>query len=230
MSFLLPSLSLGFEPEENEVVYLKRRLREEKARAAKAEKARREAEARCHEAEREKAVYRMLARRWQNRLNAMIEAQQRRDPQGVNPPAMAVDMVQDALGDLLNEGVGGLAGLRVLLQQHLDGDESQGDEEVGSDGEQDYDENEAEDMDHNMEDDASEVDEESLPQDDGVVGMLEFYEEESEANSSVAEVEVGPEAASLPVGDHDSVMEDVESAKIRSYDQPRTVSISSDDL
>jgi hypothetical protein len=34
----------------------------------------------------------------------------------------------------------------------------------------------------------------------------------------------------LPVGDHDSVMEDVESAKIRSYDQPRTVSISSDDL
>jgi hypothetical protein len=131
---------------------------------------------------------------------------------------------------LLNEGVGGLAGLRVLLQQHLDGDESQGDEEVGSDGEQDYDENEAEDMDHNMEDDASEVDEESLPQDDGVVGMLEFYEEESEADSSVAEVEVGPEAASLPVGDHDSVMEDVESAKIRSYDQPRTVSISSDDL
>ena len=43
-----------FEPELNETDYLKRRLREEKAKAAKAEKARREAEERCLAAERER--------------------------------------------------------------------------------------------------------------------------------------------------------------------------------
>jgi hypothetical protein len=44
----------GFEPEPNETDYLKRRLREEKDKSAKAERARREAEARCLEAERER--------------------------------------------------------------------------------------------------------------------------------------------------------------------------------
>jgi hypothetical protein len=45
---------LGFEPEPNKTDYLKRRLREEKAKLAKAERARREAEERCLAAEREK--------------------------------------------------------------------------------------------------------------------------------------------------------------------------------
>ena len=43
-----------FEPEQNETDYLKRRLREEKAKAAQAERARREAEERCLAAERER--------------------------------------------------------------------------------------------------------------------------------------------------------------------------------
>jgi hypothetical protein len=47
----------GFEPEPNETDYLKRRLREEKAKSAKAERARREAEARCLEAERERVSF-----------------------------------------------------------------------------------------------------------------------------------------------------------------------------
>jgi hypothetical protein len=44
----------GFEPEVSEIDYLKRRLREEKVKSANAERARREAEARCHAAERER--------------------------------------------------------------------------------------------------------------------------------------------------------------------------------
>ena len=51
---LLPYNAIGFEPEQNETDYLRRRLREEKAKAAKAEKARREAEERCLAAERER--------------------------------------------------------------------------------------------------------------------------------------------------------------------------------
>jgi hypothetical protein len=47
----------GFEPEPNETDYLKRRLREEKAKSAKAERARREAESRCLEAERERVSF-----------------------------------------------------------------------------------------------------------------------------------------------------------------------------
>ena len=49
--------SLGFEPEQNETGYLKRRLREEKAKTAKADRARREAEERCIAAERERVSY-----------------------------------------------------------------------------------------------------------------------------------------------------------------------------
>lgn len=44
----------GFQPEQNETEYLKQRLRQEKAKFLKAEKARKEAEARCLAAERER--------------------------------------------------------------------------------------------------------------------------------------------------------------------------------
>jgi hypothetical protein len=47
-------MSSGFEPKPSEIDYLKRRLREEKAKLVKAETTRREAEARCHAAERER--------------------------------------------------------------------------------------------------------------------------------------------------------------------------------
>jgi len=47
-------VSTGFEPKPSEIDYLTRRLREEKAKLAKAETARREAEARCDAAERER--------------------------------------------------------------------------------------------------------------------------------------------------------------------------------
>ena len=215
------NLYAGFEAEEDEVVYLKRRLREEKARAARAEKSRREAEERCRDAERERAMYRMLARRWHNRLNTAIDQQQ--NPHGQNHPVMAVDMVDDALGDIVmnGDGVGGLAGLRMLLDQHLD-DEVQSEEE-NEDEVQDT--SEDEDMDHHSVDDEMEDNEVVNVDARGAYDMLEFSGDDHQP-------EPVPVAASLSSNESvaDSVeMEDVETAKRRAY-QPRTVSISSDDL
>jgi len=68
-------LNSGFAPDRNNVEYLKTRLQEEKDKAAKAEQARLDLEARCQVAERERDVYRLLARRWQSRLQEVLEAQ-----------------------------------------------------------------------------------------------------------------------------------------------------------
>lgn len=57
-----------FEPPQSEEGMLRQRLSEEHENSRKAHAARIEAEARCHLAERERDVYRLLARRWQSRL------------------------------------------------------------------------------------------------------------------------------------------------------------------
>jgi hypothetical protein len=55
----------GFDTPLSEVEVLKRRLKEEKEKADRANKARLEAEARCHLAEKERDIYRLLALRAQ---------------------------------------------------------------------------------------------------------------------------------------------------------------------
>eukprot|EP00804_Cyclotella_cryptica_P007699 CCRYP_001323-RA/>CCRYP_001323-RA protein AED:0.13 eAED:0.13 QI:294/1/1/1/1/1/6/111/561 len=236
-----------FEPEENEVVYLRRRLREEKAKTARAEKARREAEERCNAAEREKAVHRMLARRWHNRLNGFLVAQQdqgrqQQDHHAVSNPAVAMGVLEDVLVSFLDRREGGLAGLRLMLQQQLGEDDirdDDGDDNVESDREEEEGENEVEDMDHDMEEDDIESEEDIEHQEEEDDDFLEFFDSNSESESevlSVAEVETAPVAASLSsveslIADNDSVMMEVSgSTKIRAHDQPRTVSISSADL
>lgn len=61
-----------FEPPQSEVSYLKQRLVEQQEISRKANEARVKAEARSHAAERERDVYRLLARRWQSRLQLML--------------------------------------------------------------------------------------------------------------------------------------------------------------
>lgn len=65
-----------FEPAQSEEAFLRQRLLEEQESARKAHQARLEAEARCHIAERERDVHRLLARRWQNRLQTLMQQQQ----------------------------------------------------------------------------------------------------------------------------------------------------------
>lgn len=210
------------------MVYLKRRLREEKARAARAEQARREAEERSRDAEREKAMHRMLARRWHNRLNAVLAAQeQHRAPQAEIQPAIALDLVDDTIGGFLHGGgnVGGLAGLRALLQQHLDEDLHQAEEQDESEESEEEEEDEVEEMDHEMEEVEPDVEE---PQQEDI-SLFDLLEDDHQSVDDVGDV---PLAAGLPQPESidDSVMMDVDSAKRRAYDQPRTVSISSGDL
>ena len=66
----------GFDTEESEAVATKKRLLEEQSNVAKANAARLDAETRCHMAERERDMYRLLARRWQSRLNIVLQQQQ----------------------------------------------------------------------------------------------------------------------------------------------------------
>ena len=69
------SFSIGFEPKQSELDYLKMRLREEQANTERAQQACMEAESKCHVIERERDIYRILARRWQSRLRVVLNRQ-----------------------------------------------------------------------------------------------------------------------------------------------------------
>jgi protein-L-isoaspartate O-methyltransferase len=218
-----------FEPVQNETDYLKRRLREEKAKTAKAEKARREAEERCLAAERERAVYRLLARRWQSRLNTLLSQQERQDEN-----ARLQDEAAEELSDLLdlaggahgNEAVQGenqstLSGLRSMLQQ-LSGNTNNGGDDNGSNNEANVAGDELMEEDEGREN-------QDQSDDEGDDDLLEFLEDEDGSESD--------DFASVAEEDSDDnssvVMEDVDttiSKGERAVDQPRSVSMSSDDL
>jgi hypothetical protein len=67
-----PLVCTGFETEKSETDFLRQRLAEEQANAQRANERRLEAEARLATLERERDVYRMLARRWQTRYESMM--------------------------------------------------------------------------------------------------------------------------------------------------------------
>ncbi|KAL7534664.1 hypothetical protein ACHAXR_006022 [Thalassiosira sp. AJA248-18] len=213
-----------FVPEQNETDYLKRRLREEKAKTAKAEKARREAEERCLAAERERAVYRLLSRRWQARLNLLLSQQDRQDEN-----ARQQDEAAEEVSDLLDLAGGAqnndnaavrfenrstLSGLRAMLQQ-LSGDDALNEDDDSEEEEADVDNMEEDDTGENQDHD-----------DD----LLDFLEDENESDAD----EFFVPAVEEDSDENDSVvMEDVDDALAkgqRAADQPRTVSMSSDDL
>lgn len=61
-----------FKAPESEVEMLRRRWKEERENAEKANRARLEAESRCHLAERERDIHQLMARRWKSRLHAQL--------------------------------------------------------------------------------------------------------------------------------------------------------------
>jgi len=198
-----------FEPKPREIDYLKRRLREEKDKLAKAETACREAEARCHAAERERAVYRLLALRWQSRMNSLLN---RQGHQGVNAQQNEVFAdISDSL-DLRDINNSTLAGLRAIMQQLHDNVNN-------------------EDVDNDSDESSSVADNE-----DGVEDMEEDDAEENQVHSDEDEVESDlDEFASVADEDlhEDDLMEDVGRSigtGQRAIDQPRSISMSSDDL
>lgn len=225
-----------FKPEQNEADYLRRRLREEKAKVAKAEKACREAEERRVAVERERAVYRLLARRWQSRLNLLLSQHERQDEN-----ARQQDMAAEDLSDLLDlagaagdqnndnsaerfENQSTLPGLRTMLQL-MDGDDDvqHEDEDNDSEGETNAADEEPDEI--NMEEDSVE---ENQGYSSGGGDLLESLGEQysdSDEFLSVAEEEFNENDSVLM----EDVNDDVGKGQ-RADDQPRTVSMSSDDL
>ena len=256
--FQLFSISFytGFAPEQSETDFLKRRLKEERAKVANAERARREAEARCLSAERERAVYRLLARRWQSRLNALLSQQQQQDhdEQGESNAVHHQHRAAEDLLDLLDSGTGNnnnavlfrvgdrstlAAGLRAMIQEQLNDVGNNDNGEDGEDGvdseEDDEDEGGAIDMDEDhSEDGRSEEEEDSGGEEEESDDARDANNEEEE---DLLEYLADENESIMSSRDRNNsvVMEDVEdfvltSGGQRSADQPRTVSVSSYDL
>ena len=248
----------GFAPEQSETDFLKRRLKEERAKVAKAERARREAEARCLSAERERAVYRLLARRWQSRLNALLSQQQQQDhdEQGESNAVHHQHRAAEDLLDLLDSGTGNnnnnnnavlfrvgdrstlAAGLRAMIQEQLNDVGNNDNEEDGVDSEDDdEDEGGAIDMDEDhSEDGRSEEEEDSAEEEEESDDAEEAIDNEEEEEDLLEYLADENESIMSSRDRNNSVvMEDVEDLVLtsggqRSADQPRTVSVSSYDL
>jgi len=164
---------LGFKPEQNETDYLKRRLREEKLKNANLERARREAEEKCAAAERERSVYKMLARRWQSRLDTLLNEHQE---QGDNDAEQDLLDLADGIRDdetaiVNNRNRSALSNLRDILQNINSDDEEDNMEEPGDeDMNMDLEENEIEGDEVDEDEFASAVEEEEdINEEDSVV-------------------------------------------------------------
>jgi len=245
-----------FEREETETEFLRKRLHEEQANAAKAQQARLEAEARCLVAERERDVYRLLARRWQSRVQVLLQQQrQLASSSGISPssPAVAATVGAESVASLdmliTGEERAAIFGLGAMLRDVADDDHSssendlilQQQEEHGE--EMDEDEDESESISPNVTNDEQQLidilHENGDDSDDDE--EIEFHSLQSEDDS--------PSAAATSVSkgghremDNDSIVmgdsDDFEEQHIvtnsisvhHRQNQPRTVSMSIDDL
>lgn len=122
-----------FEPPMDELEYLRKRLRDEQANTERANRARLEAESRCQLAERERDVYRLLARRWRTRLN---------DSRGVNNDAVEDNIEEVAAAMLLGgrEPMGGFGLGRLFRRFRARAMDTDSDEEGQEDDEESDDE------------------------------------------------------------------------------------------
>mmetsp|Transcript_19877 Transcript_19877/g.29871 ORF Transcript_19877/g.29871 Transcript_19877/m.29871 type:complete len:497 (+) Transcript_19877:124-1614(+) len=113
-----------FEPPQSNEDFLRHRLKEEEENCRKAHDARMEAEARCHMAERERDVYRLLARRLQARMQLLI---QQNGESAIENANAAVDFDDD----LMNVNVTGNLGVMLRgFESDSDDDSDSSDEEA----------------------------------------------------------------------------------------------------
>jgi len=139
-----------FEPEQSETTFLRQRLLEEQADAQRAHQARLEAETRLHAAERERDVYRLLAHRWQNRLQDLLRQRGGNASSVASAHDDAVVVRQDdmeaALDSILDARGTRAVAVRTMLRrvQNEDNDEEEEEEEQESEMEEDDDAMQAE--------------------------------------------------------------------------------------
>mmetsp|Transcript_26800 Transcript_26800/g.39653 ORF Transcript_26800/g.39653 Transcript_26800/m.39653 type:complete len:494 (+) Transcript_26800:103-1584(+) len=120
-----------FEPLHSNEDFLRHRLKEEEDNCRKAHAARMEAEARCHMAERERDVYRLLARRLQSRMQLLIEQQNGGNP---NENAIAAVDLEDELMNLNETGTFGR--MQHGFESDSDDDSDSSDEEIAMETEE----------------------------------------------------------------------------------------------
>jgi len=209
-----------FEPTVPDTEILRKRLTEERANVRRANKAKHEAEAKLLVAQRERDVYRLLARRWQTRVQALAE-QMRQNASGGTLLASGTgeadtDNIEDGRLMLALNGheQAAIFGLGSMLRQtHRDGRENNNIDDDDSD----LDDEEHEDMEHedimdHVDDDSEESEEGSTEMDDG--------SDEGEENEEDSD-------------DMDDISETRDSSRTKSMihrQQVRTVSISSEDF
>lgn len=153
-----------FEPPQSTEDFLRYRLKEEEDSCRKAHEARMEAEARCHMAERERDMYRLLARRLQSRMQIMLEQQ---NGENLTENAIAAVDFEDELVNL--NGTGTFGGMPHGFESDSDSDDDSdsSDEEVAMETEESDQNQDIEEDDDNYaffsdDDDVPEMDESTL--------------------------------------------------------------------
>lgn len=182
----------------NEVDFLRRRLAEEQENVQRANRAKQEAETRYRLAERERDIYKILARTLRSRINSS-------SPEGRNNASDIIEesTVEMILGRRESFSTFGLGRILRLVAQERD------DEEMGEDGNEDFEFSEEE-----SEDDDDDEMSEAMDDVDG------DDEEDSDDDESLSQASDDLN----PIVDAHSTM----SGNIRS--QSRTVSISEQDI
>ena len=201
----------GFEPEQSETAFLRQRLLEEQADAQRAHQARLEAEARCHAAERERDVYRLLAHRWQTRLQELLHQRTSNASSAATEHDDSIVVRQDdmeaALDSILQERGRRTVVISTMLRRFQSEDD---DEEL---------------VDSEMEEDDDEMHAEVAAR-----GSNETFDNDESSHDS-AQRTFRADSVTMDDADDDDTAMAVSPAKaIASRPQVRTVSISTSDL
>jgi len=191
-----------FEPPLNELEFLRKRLQEQQAMTEMVNKARLEAEARAAVAEREREIYRLLSQRYENRL---AEANGARG----NDEEYTEHLVAGLLLEARNGPAIGVGNLFRQFRNRLRAAERGGDQDSDDDDDEEEEEEDSDDDDNEMEEDQEDESGE---------------EEEAMEDEQAASDEDGDADMDMGVS-----MSDPRAFKTRSK-QPRTVSMSEDDL
>lgn len=212
-------MKTGFEPAQSETAFLRQRLLEEQADAQRAHQARIEAEARCHAAERERDVYRLLANRWQSRLRDLLRHRGGDASAAVgdqdNAVAAGQDDMEAALDSILEERRGSRAiVVSAMMLRRFQGEDDDDDEE-----EDEHSSEMEEDGDDMLEDVAASGSNESID---------EASTDHTNARRTNREYSVTMEEAEDD--DSDTAASPTTAMSLASRPQVRAVSISSDDF
>ena len=222
----------------NEVDYLRRRLAEEQANVERANQAKQEAESKYRLAERERDIYKILARTLRSRLNTNI-LEESNDSETIEETAAA--MLFGGREYLSTFGLSNIVRFRAPVASAVAQDRN--DEEMGDDGDEDFEFSEDDDDDMSEEMDDIEDDDEEDSDDGESLSVVSDHQNPIIEGNSTMPNNIRPDSDDGDEEDSDdgesiSVVSDHEKPIIEGNStmpnnirpQVRTVSISEEDL